>query len=141
MSDDKCGAECVDGSTCQNPAGSCPVDSHTDTNRGRPSKYSEERVNDILSAAQRGTTIEGCARAAGIHHSTLYDWLDAKPEFSEAFNRARAKGEQRLVDAVEEKDPKFLLERSYEYHKTEKREVDLEGSLSGEGFTVVMEDE
>ena len=59
-----------------------------DAHGGRPSKLDDVR-DDLLEAAERGTTKEGCARAAGIATSTLYDWLDQFPEFSEAFNRAR----------------------------------------------------
>ena len=105
---------------------------------GRPSKFTEDRCEDILEAARRGTTVEGCARAAGIGVSTLYDWLDDFSEFSESFNRARAKGEQRLVEEVAIEDPKFILERSYDYVKTEKREVDMDASHSfdaAEGVT------
>jgi transposase-like protein len=130
MTDDEiCGAECADGTPCEHPAGSCPVSSHTGDSSGaggRPSKFDEDRKADILQAARNGTTVEGCARAAGIHHSTLYEWLDEYPEFSEAFERARAKGEQRLVEDVVDEDPKFILERSYDYVKTERREIEAD---------------
>lgn len=139
MTDDNiCGAETAstDG-PCQHPAGSCPVSSHSSDATegdgsgagGRPSKFTEDRKDQLKKAARRGTTIEGCARAAGIHPSTLYDWLDKYPEFSEAFNRARAKGEQKLVEEVAIEDPKFILERSYDYVKTERREVDLDADV------------
>lgn len=136
--EDICGAETAStDEPCQHPAGSCPVSSHQDdvsgTDRdgagGRPSKFTDDRRDRIKEAARRGTTVEGCARAAGIHPSTLYDWLDEYPEFSEAFNRARAEGEQRLVEDVAVEDPKFILERSYDYVKTEKREVELDADV------------
>ena len=141
--DDICGAECVDGSECHHPAGSCPVDAHDDTGAGgRPSKFDEDRREAILEAARNGTTVEGCARAAGIHHSTLYDWLDQYPEFSEAFERARAAGEQRLIEAVAADDPKFVLERSYDYVKTEKRELEHDTADGSDfEFNVVFSDD
>lgn len=130
MTDNICGAECTDGTPCRHPAGSCPVPSHSPKrgDGGRPSKFNDERRESILSAARNGTTVEGCARAAGIGTSTLYDWLDQYPEFSESFNRARAKAEQDLVEAAKEDDPKWVLERSYGYVKTEKREVEMDAN-------------
>ena len=145
MTDDptRCGSTDTDsGEPCQRPAGwgteseIGPCRDHPAV--GRPSKFNEERRDAILEAARRGTTVEGCARAAGIHHSTLYDWLDEFSDFSEAFNRARAEGEQRLVEEVAIEDPKFILERSFDYVKTERREVDMDASHSfdaSEGVT------
>lgn len=127
MTDDVCGAETNAGDPCQNPAGSCPHHEHG----GRPSKFTEERVETLLDAARSGMTVEGCARAAGIGESTLHDWRNEHSEFSEAFNRARAEGERRLVDDVAADDPKFILERSYGYTKTEKREVEHTGEGGG----------
>lgn len=140
MTDDICGAECADGTPCEHPAGSCPVSSHGDTTSdsdatdagGRPSKFTEDRRDQIKQAARNGTTVEGCARAAGIGPSTLYEWLDEYPEFSEAFERARARGEQRLVEEVADDDPKFILERSYDYVKTEKREVEMDADVDAQ---------
>lgn len=135
--DDICGStDTYHGEPCGNPAGHGtdsdigPCYQHT-TNRGRNSKRTEERVEEILEAAREGTTVEGCCRAAGIGVSTLYDWFDRDPELSERFNRARHQGERRLVEEVAEEDPKFLLERSYEYSKTERKEhlVDSDADL------------
>lgn len=146
--DDICGAECADGTPCEHPAGSCPVDSHDGGKAddaaagGRPSKFTEDRTEDILEAARRGATVEGCARAAGIGESTLYEWLDRYPEFSEAFNRARAEGERELLEDVIEDDPKFILERSFGYTKTEKRELEHDTAEGAEfSFNVVFSDE
>lgn len=131
---DICGStDTNSGEPCQRPAGwgtdsdIGPCKQHP--SRGRPSKFTPDRREAILKAARNGTTIEGCARAAGISHTCLYDWLDNYPEFSEAFNRARAEGEQRLVEDVTEEDPKFLLERSFDY--TKKQEVEHTGEGGG----------
>lgn len=131
MTEDICGStDTADGTPCQNPAGHGTESDigpcHLHPTRGRPSKYTEERREAILEAARHGTTIEGCARAGGIHHSTLYDWMDQYDEFSEAFNRARAAGEQRLIP---EADPEFILERSYGYTKTQEIEHSGEGGI------------
>lgn len=147
MSKELCGYEdTTSGEPCQLTAsqddGLCHHHTQTDARAdgGRKSKFTEDRVSNILDAAEAGTTIEGCARAAGIHHSTLYQWLDEKEEFSEAFQRARSKGERELLDKVADKDPKFVLERSYEYIKTEKREVEQETTVKGDGFTIEFGD-
>lgn len=150
MTDGVCGAECVDGSECQHPAGSCPVGSHSDARADGggskpgpkgPNKFDEEHRGAILTAACRGTTVEGCARAAGIGTSTLYEWLDDFPEFSEAFRRARAEGEQELIEAAVADDPKWVLERSYDYVKTERRELEHSGEIDGFEFSINAGDE
>lgn len=118
MSDDEqCGAETQAGEPCKLPAGSCP---HHETESGWPRKL-REREEDILEAARRGTTKEGCARVAGVSEQTLYNWLNTYIEFFESFTRARAKGEQVLLEH-EDTSPEFLLERSYDYTKTQEIE-------------------
>ncbi len=136
---DLCGHETASGDPCQLTAsqsdGLCHhhTDSDAVADGGRPSKF-DSCKDAILDAAQRGTTKEGCARAAGIAYETLRRWLEEKDEFSAAFKRARAKGEQELIEAVAEDDPRFVLERSYEYIKTEK--VEQETTHKGDGFNV-----
>ena len=95
---------------------------------GRPSKFKDARES-ILEAARRGTTKEGCARAGGVTYETLRTWLDEKSEFFAAFKRARAEGESALVEATAEQNPKFVLERSYDYVK--KQEIEHSGDVSG----------
>lgn len=130
MPDDTCGHPTNDGGECSNPAGEngrCWQPTHNPDSDaddpGRPSKF-QDRKDDVLEVAKQGATMEGCARAAGIHHSTLYDWLEKNEEFSEEFRRARAEGEQQLLEGAWEDDPKWVLERSYGYVKTERREVE-----------------
>jgi hypothetical protein len=138
--DDVCGAECVDGTTCQHPAGSCPVPSHSDSNaenpHGRPSKYTEDRADAAIDAARDGASKTGCARAAGVDRATLNRWLDARDGFRTAFARARGEGERRLIrdglgEEVSPQMAKFLLATSYGYTKTEKREIEGDVSLDG----------
>lgn len=134
---DICGAECVDGTPCEHPAGSCPVPSHSDPDAenpaGQPSKFTSERQAEILAAAREGKSQAGCARAAGIDESTLRGWIDRHEEFSRAFRRARGEGESRLVrDGLYDPDTdssmaKFLLTTSFDYVKTEKRELTGDG--------------
>jgi len=140
MSDDICGAECADGTPCQHPP-NCPVPSHHDPDadnpHGRKFAIDESDHEDILEAARIGMSKAGCARAAGVDEKSLYRYLksDENAQFRRAFKRARHKGERRLLTGPleqHEEDPiqmdpqhaRFLLSTSFDYVKTEKREVD-----------------
>lgn len=146
MTDDVCGYEKADGEPCQLPAsredGRCHHHTEIDgerANGGRPSIFEEYR-DDVIEAAEDGLTIEGCARTAGVGVSTLYEWLDEREDFAEAFNRARARGERRLIrqaltdDDVDERTARFLLERSFGYTKSQELE------LEGDGLTINVPD-
>ena len=126
---EKCGAECDDGSVCENPADACGVPSHADPNaenpHGRPSKLDEHR-DDILTGARQGMTLQGCARLAGVDESTLYRWIDKYEDFCKSLKRARAQGELKHLQSVNDAGSRFILERSFGYVKTERREVDAD---------------
>lgn len=143
MTEDICGAECVDGSECQNPAGACPVPSHSDPDaenpHGRDFTIDESDHDAILQAARDGMSQAGCARAAGVDEKNLRRYLDAHEDFRRDFRRARYEGERKLVKGALHDDPdparpdmngqhaRFLLSTSFEYVKTEKREVENTG--------------
>lgn len=103
-----------------------------------PYKFNEDREEDILDAARNGASIRGCARAGRIDKRTLGRWLDAGKEeteagresvlatFYEKFRAARSEGEQELLKATAQKDPRFILATSFDYVK--KSEVALEHS-------------
>jgi hypothetical protein len=139
MTDDTdiCGAPTGDGGECQNPAtegDSCWIDAHGGhvDGHGRPSKYESHR-DDVLEAAREPIKTRDVARSVGIGKSTLYDWLDEHDDFSDAFRRARSDAARELVHRMLE-DPdvdtsaiKFLLERTFEYTKTQELEHTGEG--------------
>lgn len=161
MSDDEniCGSTDTEtGDPCKRPSG-WGTDSDSgfcETHReggnepgGRPSAYSEERASQMIQAAERGKSKAGCARSAGVDKHTLERWLEDNPayrdtEFRNAFARARAKGEDKLIaDGLRDPDTdssmaKFLLASSFDYVKAEKREVESDNThrVEGEGFTV-----
>jgi hypothetical protein len=142
-----CGAETTGDQPCQNPAGDngrCWIPSHnpdaTDENpAGRPSKFTDENAQAAIEAAREGLSKAGCQRAAGVGDGTIQNWLDANPtftdedgterEFFRAFRRARRVGESELVqgglydDDTDSSMAKFLLASSFDYKKTEQREV------------------
>jgi hypothetical protein len=147
--DDICGHPTTDGGRCQNPVtegDSCWIDSHGGDvdGHGRPSKFTEQRAERAIDAAREGKSKRGCARAAGVSKSTFDDWLDENPpleggDFRPAFRRARAEGESTLIDGglrdddVNTSMAKFLLASSFDYQKSEKREVDASHEHTGEG--------
>jgi len=132
MSDDVCGHTTNDGTPCQNPAtdgDTCWLNEHggdADPS-GRPSLL-DEYEDDILKGAAQGMTLEGCARLAGVSEQTLYNWLDEHEEFLESLKRARAQGELRHLQSINDRGSQFILERSFGYVKTEKHELEHSGT-------------
>jgi hypothetical protein len=143
MTDDLCGYD-APGGPCQNPATEgdrCWIPSHSDPGaenpQGRKFAISESDHDDILDAARNGLSKAGCARAAGVDKASLLRYLEAHPEFRTAFARARERGELSLVrDGLRDPDTdssmaKFLLSTSFNYIKTEKRELEHSGEGGG----------
>ena len=134
-----CDHPTADGTPCELPAtrsdGRCHH--HTDAeerrNGGREWAISEDDHEDILDAAEQGLSKSGCARSAGASLKSLRRYLDEHPDFRRSFARARARGEQRLARAglvdpeTDTQMAKFLLSTSFDYIKTEKREVENTG--------------
>jgi hypothetical protein len=138
-----------DGEPCQYAAkyddGKCGI--HTDEKEtvGRPSEIAEYE-DDILAGARQGMTMEGCARLAGVSEPTLYRYLDKNDPFRKSLKRARAHGELQHLQSVNESGSQFLLERSFGYMKTEKREIDadVEGDVTHkleDGFSFEFEED
>ena len=159
MSDsvEQCGHIKNDGEACtytpKYDDGKCGVHSeHNENGPGRPFAISKSNHEDILEAARMGASKAGCARAAGVDKASLLRYLDSHPDFRTAFTRARHQGEQRLLtgplyedkDAIRQMDgqhARFLLSTSFDYKKTEKKE--LEDVTDGDGFgtTIVLDSE
>jgi len=132
---DICGStDTSTGEPCQNPAGSCPWhDTEDKPDTGRPELLDEYR-EDLLDAARRGKSIAGCGREAGVPESTIRGWLERHGDFSRAFRRARAEGEDEWIDEGRGGDgdssfAKFMLSSSYGYQESEKREVDVDADV------------
>lgn len=54
-------------------------------------KYTEERVRLIVNAVEQGVPYRHAAAIAGITESTFFDWLNRKPQFSEAIKSAEGR--------------------------------------------------
>ncbi|WP_254766516.1 hypothetical protein [Salinilacihabitans rarus] len=146
---DVCGStDTATGEPCQRPAGwgTDGDEGHCATHvedgeepGGRPSKFTDERARDAITAARQSKSEAGCARAAGVSHTTLQNWKEVNPTFIDesgreraffaAYMRARADGETILVQGglrdgdIDTSMAKFLLATSFDYTKTEKREI------------------
>ncbi len=104
------------------------------SSRGREFAIDQADHEDILEAARMGKSERGCARAAGVSSWAQLDrYLDAHPDFRSSFERARARGESELIegglrdDDVDSSMAKFMLASSFDYKKTEKKEVTGDG--------------
>jgi len=132
MTDDICGHPTADETPCQHPAtdgNSCWLNEHggdADPS-GRPSLL-DEHEDDILTGARQGMTLEGCARLAGVAEKTLHSWINKNDEFRKSLKRARAHGELQHLQSVNDSGSQFILERSFGYVKTEKRELEHSGT-------------
>lgn len=154
MSDnDVCGYEKADGDPCELP--NCRDDGrcwmHTDegqSNVGRPCEL-DDHEDEILRYARDGMSIKNCAEIAGVDESTLHRWLNNYDEFYKSFKRARAQGahtlRRQLLKPREEENAqgaRFLLERSHEYTKTEKKELEHSSDEDTDlGTTIVLDSE
>jgi len=149
MSDEQeqCGAIKGNGEPCDYEPkyadGKCGHHS-SETEKGRPTKFNDDRAHLAIEAALDGKSEAGCERAAGIGQGTLAGegaWLDQGhmyetesgllANFSQAFAQARAEGEDGWIDEGRGKDgnspfAKFMLASSYDYKKTEQREHNVD---------------
>lgn len=136
---DTCTATKNDGDPCEYEAkyedGKCGIHSEHNERQdpgGRPSLL-EEYEDDIYAGARQGMTLEGCARLAGVAEKTLHKWINENEEFRKSLNRARAHGELQHLQSVNDSGSRFILERSFGYVKTEKREVEMDADVDHQG--------
>ncbi len=53
---------------------------------GRPSKYDPKFPDMLITHMREGNSFETFGALAHVSKQTLYDWLDAHPEFDEAYS-------------------------------------------------------
>ena len=143
MTNETCGYEKADGEPCELPASRDDGRCHHHTsiegeraNGGRPSLL-DEYEDDILAGARQGMTLEGCARLAGVDESTVHRWKNKYEDFRKSLKRARAHGELQHLQSVNESGSRFILERSFGYVKTEKRDHNIDADVKhdlGDGW-------
>ena len=149
---DICGsANTGTGEPCRNPPG-CTIPAHNGmpdggTNFGRPTKYNDERARSAIEAARAIGSVRSAARAAGVAHPTMIDWVDDEEKtytdeegevrnFTEAFRQAQYERELELRTAdhgeIDSSMAKFWLDRALGHRKTEKHELEHSGEIDGE---------
>jgi len=131
MTDETCGETKNNGEPCTYKGkykdGKCGIHTeHNEDSVGRPSEVADHE-KDILAGAKQGMTMEGLARLAGVAEKNLYRYLNQNEEFRKSLKRARAQGELRHLQSVNDRGSQFILERSFGYVKTEKRELEHSG--------------
>lgn len=68
---------------------------------GRPTIYSEVLAEDICTRISNGDTLTGMCLEPGMpERNTVYGWLETKPDFSYAFNRARFRAAHAMGDEL-----------------------------------------
>jgi hypothetical protein len=67
---------------------------------GRPSGYTPEKAKLICDYIANGGYITHTGEELGIPTSTIYEWLELHPSFSEAYGQAQRKRQQGDVDTV-----------------------------------------
>lgn len=127
MDDDVCGHIKNNGEPCEYspsyPDGKCGH--HTDEkgpeDRGRPTKLTKQREEQIASAIENGRSMTSAARMAGVSRNAVYSWIEkgedqeegVYAEFHDRVRRAQGKGEDfyfslALEMAKEEGDHRFI---------------------------------
>lgn len=101
---------------------------------GRPTKYNSKIAKTIFKHVSEGVSREGSASLAGVRVSTLYDWQNKIPEFSEGIKRAEARYERGAIKSISRagKRPRFwaaaawTLERKFpsKYGKVDRNVVE-----------------
>lgn len=58
---------------------------------GRPTKYKPEYCQMVVDHMAEGASLTSFAPKIDVARSTINEWIDANPDFSEAVKRAKAK--------------------------------------------------
>lgn len=61
------------------------------TARGRPTKYKPAYCNEVIETMALGLSLTAFAGEIGVARSTINEWIDNVPEFSEAVKIGKAK--------------------------------------------------
>lgn len=70
---------------------------------GRPTLYQDRYVGDAYRYCLMGATDEELADAFGVATSTLYEWKNQYPEFSEAIKEAKHPADASVVGALHQR--------------------------------------
>lgn len=105
---------------------------------GSKPKRSPQRIAAIIAGLESGMTRRAAAGAAGIHHTTLYDWIRLDPPLLTALETAEAVAESRYTRIVEQAAPTswqaaaWWLERRKHQDYARRERVDMTVDLNRE---------
>ncbi len=84
----------------------------------------------IQTALQKGMSVRGACRMAGIDKSTYYQWLQDKPDFKDMVEAAQGIAENLFLDmAIEACDYRFILPRRFKDDYSERTEQQVDSTV------------
>src|SRR5690554_3298607 len=102
---------------------------------GRPTKYTDAMPDALYNAMADGKSITQFAAKIGVSRSTVYEWAEQHPEFSDALTRGKEVGEaywenelQGMMYSKEANAPLVKLYFANRFGWTDKQEVDNKSS-------------
>lgn len=96
----------------------------------RYAKYNEEIKNKICSLIEADSyTVREICKAIDIHIATYYDWLNNKPEFTEAVKKARGQ----FYEHIQVECEKSLVKLIKGYNYKEKTSI-IKTNKNGEAY-------
>ena len=103
---------------------------------GRPTLYRPEYCEQVIDHMAQGLSFEAFAGRVGVTKRTLYDWVEAHPEFLEAkqlaYERCRIFWEQKGIDGLAQKgfqERLWALNMKNRFGWTDARDIKHSGSI------------
>jgi len=102
------------------------------------SKYNADTIKKLTDALEDGQGRVRACKIANIHYSTFLDWMQNKPEFSEAIKKAEDTGNDKIQDLckrriIEDKNwqsAAWWLERNYPEKYANKNKIEHSGEIN-----------
>ena len=101
----------------------------------RPTKYTDEMPAVVLDFLAQGKSIAQFAASIGVHRSTIYEWAEHHPEFSDALSLAKESSEayweneiQGMMYSRDVNAPLVKLYMANRFGWSDKTEVDSKSS-------------
>jgi hypothetical protein len=95
---------------------------------GRPTKYTPETLDRLLTAVADGLTLQQSCIACGIGNSTLNEWRQEHPDLEPRLEQAREKARQKalatLRDAAQQDWRAMEAFLKYSFHADYRRQPD-----------------
>jgi transposase len=100
---------------------------------GRPSEYRPEMCEDVQKWTQEGIVNHEIAARLGITETTLYDWKNKYPEFSESFQKGENYRHRNVINAL------YKRCIGYEYTEVTKEPVVVTKQVEGQSEKLLVD--